>query len=283
MDERTLKLPVGLQVGDELVKEVPVAETSGMAEEVYTSRPSETKLYTWFGEIIAVSLSAIGKDPVASEFAKTFNSTRTIPKAVRRLPLNDVGSLIIQIQRECWEDTIEKVQVPCRMCSKIIETDVDLNRIPIPETENEVYEHVLIKLSSVYKIDTSSTGAKQLEQYDGLQFNALKLRVPTLEDAIKREKLNGDEVAFWKNIIFDCLISLQHLDEDGAVLDEIDDYHTKRGLVLLKKDLKSKDLKKVRSQITGSLPSMKFFYEDTCACGKYEVPIFAPQANFFSA
>lgn len=285
MQDVTLKLPVGMTVNGSLVKEAPFAETGSEAEEVYTGQPAGTKLYTWFAEVLAVSIASIGGEAVARPFIKDFHKTRKVPKVVLEMPLNDVGTAMLQIQRHCWQDIMPNKQVQCKMCANLLTVDIDLNRIEVNVDPVTQYTEILVHLAKTYTIEPA--GLESLEVYKGVEYNALRFRVPVLGDAIRHEKLMVDDVLFWRNIAFDCLESLVYVaeaeqDRNALKEDVAEGYVGVRGQLLFTVDLGSKDLRAVRAGLTQQLPSAKFYYEDTCGCGKYQIPMFTDVSSFFS-
>ncbi len=288
--ENKLVLPVGISADGAIVKEITLANTSGTAEEVYTSKPSASKLYTWLGEVISVSVQEIAGIPVYHTFMKTFNTTRMIPPVVKKLPLNDVGTLILQIQRECWQDIIPNQRVMCQKCGTDFTADIDLKKIEI-EVEGKEYPFIDIKLSKTYTINHPED---IYDQFKGESFNCIRFRVPTLGDAIRHEKLNIEEITFWRTMAFECaedfLMVETEFNEDLGREVEIrrevsvaPGYVNQRGTLIFKNDLSTMDLRRVRTGLTGELPSAKMYYEDTCACGKYQVPFYTAVDNFFSS
>jgi hypothetical protein len=282
--ERVFVLPVGTLRDNVLIKEVPIARTGAEAEEVYLGKPAQTKIYTWFGEVLAVSIESIGSANVNADFLKSFNKDRAIPKAVRDLSLNDVGSLILQVQRECWQDVIKDQRLNCRECGKAFQADIDLKKIDVTADEQK-YEFVDIRLARTY---TVNTGIELLEEYDGREYNMIRFRIPTLDDAIRHEKLNVDDTTFWRSILFDTMDSfhLCEFDSSGEAItkeETVDNrYCGLRGKLVFSKDLDARDLRNLRSGITAQLPSALFYYEDTCACGKEQTPFFTEMSSFFT-
>lgn len=283
-------LPIGLNLDGKIIRELPMAATGGDAEKVFTGAPSSENLYTWFGEIISVAVSDIGGEPIASDFIKNLkDNKRIISKTVRQLPMHDVGSLLLQIQRECWDDKIEKQKLGCQSCGKEFEDDIDLMRIPVPETDASTayLSEYTVRLPRTYKVTVAEFG-EGFKDFDGLEYNQLRFRVPILEDAIRHQKVSEDEVLFWKNIAFDTLVGFELVDESRAKgkvkVVATQEFATRRGKLLFDRDFNSKTLKTIRKEMQTSLPSAKFYYEDTCPCPRRKtIPYFVNVANFFSS
>lgn len=287
MKDAMLKLPVGLRVEGELVKEARFARTGGPAEEVYTTKPGSTTLYTWFGEVLSVSIEALGRTQIAGPFLKTFDKSRKVSKAVQNISLNDVGTALLQIQRHCWQDILEARQFACQRCGVEITADVDLNKIEVEWNPTSEYLEVIIHLGETYEVgEQALEGLKDLE---GQKFNAIRFRPPLLGDAMRHEKLMVDELLFWRNIAFDCIVGFRYYHNVGTeeepreeFEDVLDGYQGVRGQQLFTVDLAAKDLRTIRAGVTNKLPGAKFYYEDTCACGRFQVPFFTRQSDFFS-
>lgn len=276
-------LPIGFKHNGKDVLELPIAETGGDAEKIYTKKPSTMKLHTWFAQVIAVSVDTIAGDKIASEFIKQENKN-DIPEAVKKIPFVDAGTLLIQIQRECWEAVIKDQKVTCANCGSKLDADIDLQRIHIPthkeeEREEKPIEDLVVKLPKTYEI---KTGIKQLAEYEGHKFNRIKFRVATLGDAIKHEQIAKDELQFWRNIAFDTMLGLFYEDKDGKITDVPDGYITKRGKQLFTKDFNTPTLKEIRGGLQKGLPSAKFYYEEECPVCDTPTPFFASVTNFFS-
>lgn len=277
-------LPVGFKHNGKDILELPIAETGGDAEKIYTKKPSTLKLHTWFAQVISVSVKSIAGDSIASDFIKQEDKTN-IPEAVRKIPFVDAGTLLIQIQRECWEAVIKNQKVTCSHCGSVLDADIDLHKIHIPtpkdeEREEKPIEDLVVKLPKTYEIDSK---IEQLVEYDGYKFNRIKFRVATLGDAIKHEQIARDELQFWRNIAFDTMLSLYYEDKSGKIIEVPDGYIAKRGKQLFTKDFNTPTLKEIRGGLQKGLPSAKFYYEEECPVCDTPTPFFASVTNFFSA
>lgn len=279
MDNRKFYLPIGYKYNGTNIIDIDIAETGGEAEKVYTKKPSQTNVYSWFAKVISVSSERIADKAVSEDFIKS--KDEEIPEIVKQIPLIDAGTLLIQVQRECWEDKISEQEIKCRNCGTRLVAEVDLNKIEIPNSDNserEPMEYYEVKLPRTYTI---STDIEQLKEYDGLKFNYLRFRVATLGDAIKHEKVSKDEVLFWRNIAFDTLTGLFYKGDDGVVDEVPNRYISLRGKQLFTKDFNTKTLRDVRKGMQTTLPSAKYFYNEECPeCGQ-ETPFFASVGHFF--
>lgn len=274
------KLSIGFVHDGVNITELPMANTGSEAEKVYSEKPKQTGLYDWFCRVVAVSVESIGGVNIASEFIK--GGMKEIPEVIKEIPFLDLGGLIIQIQRACWEDTIKNQKFKCTSCGTTLETDIDLERIEIPHT-SEVIEEMRIKLRQEVTIDTSAFASAEMEEYNGKKFNQLVFKVAKSRDALRHQAIIKDEVKFWRDMSFDTIKGLELVDDEGNVIDTIGQgYVAKRGKAIFTKDLNSKSLHAVRRGLQVDLPTAKYFYDDTCfECGE-STPFFASVGSFFT-
>lgn len=279
MADKTFKLPIGLVVDGLSIKELPIALTGGESEKIYTAKPSQAKIHTWFGQVLATSIASINGVSIAKEYNKQ-DDKEDIPDLVRRIPFIDCGGLLMQVQRECWEDMIKDQKITCATCRTKLDADIDLNKIEIPMDDSDVVESFLVKLDEPFTIETN--GVEQLAIYEGVTFNAIRFRVATLGDAIKREGVVKDQLIFWRQIAFDTMQDLVLISESGKEENVAEGYIARLGMKLFTSGFNSKTLKKIRTGMQETLPSVKFFYEEDCPkCGE-PTPFFASVSNFFS-
>ena len=280
-------LPIGINDGESHITELPLAQTGGIAEKIYTKKPLKTKLHTWFGKILAVSIDSIGSTDIAGEFAARKEADQdNIPDLIKKIPFVDVGSLLIQIQRECWDDTLTNQRINCVKCFESYLVTVELNKIDIPKNTGKQYTEIFVDLPNTHTIDGDKL-PDGVADMGGMEFNTLKFRVPTLGDAIDHEKIAKDEIMFWKKISLACLqgLYLKTKNSEGEeVMEEVPSrYIGLRGSLLFDRDFSSKTLKKIRTTLQESLPTAKASYEEECLeCGQ-STPIFASVTSFFLA
>jgi len=276
------QLPIGFKYNGQDIVELPIAETGGEAEKIFTKKPSSSKLHTWFGQVISSAVESIGDEKISSKFLKADHDKTDIPEAVKMIPFVDVGTLLVQIQRECWENTIKDQKLKCVSCGSSLDADIDLSKIDVPANDGgKATEEFSVKLSKTYEIKNS---IEQLKEYDGYKFNHIKFRVATLGDAIKHQEIARDELLFWRKIAFDTMIGLYYQESaDSEIIEVHEGYITKRGLQLFNKDFNTSTLKEIRSGLQKTLPSAKFYYEEDCPVCSSPTPFFASVTNFFSA
>lgn len=282
MKNDEFRLPIGFNHGGQVVKRIEKAETKASAEEIYTATPDVSDLYSWFGEVIAVSCQSIAGEPVSAPFIESLSKVKKLPSVIGKIPLVDVGSLLLQVQIFCWEDVISEQQIICRFCSKSLVGDIDLKKMlesmPFSEDTAPVTE-LTVPFGKEFTIRSD---IEQLAEFNDVVYNGAIFRVPVLDDAIRHEKIGADEVLFWRDIAFDCLEALVFIDENGTVERVADGYISRRGKQLFTKDWDTKTLKKIRSHLQTKLPSAKFYYEDVCPCPKRRtIAYFTDVTNFF--
>ena len=275
--EGELKLPIGLQYGGKSYKSLPLAVTGSDAEKIFTSRPKQGKHITWIAQVISTSLENIGGEEIASEFNQ--DKEKKIPSAVLNIPFLDAGGLLIQIQRECWEEVISNQRLTCPDCGTKLTADIELEKIQIPDNgKTEAETHYNVDLKNPISVVADS---EILADFKGMQYNRIVFRTATLRDAINFEGVAKDEVVFWKELAFHTIERLEYV-EDGKVIDIIPrDYISRRGKLLFNRDLNTKQLKAIRQGMMSTQESVKTYYNDNCyECGS-EIPFFAQVNSFF--
>ena len=281
MNDKKFYLPIGFKHNGVDIVELPIAETNSAAEKIYTKKPSQANLHTWFGQVIASSVESIGGEPISSEFLKAEHDKKVVPASVLSIPLIDCGSLLIQIQRECWESSIKDQKFKCTQCGGNLTAEIDINLIPVPKSETgKAIESYSIELDKEYVIESE---LEQMKDYVGYKFTHLEFRVATLRDAIKYQEVSKDEVLFWRKIAYETLVSIYYIGEEGESVNVPDGYLSRRGQLFFDKDLSSKTLKAIRSGMQKTLPSAKFFYEEDCPLCFEKTPFFASVGTFFMA
>lgn len=273
-----LDLPIGLSIAGKDIVELTIADTGSEAEKIYTKKPKQGKQHTWIGQVIAISVSDINGTPIASEFIKSPDQN-IIPDEVKQIPFLDAGSLLIQIQRECWEEVITDQKIRCTNCGTNLTADIELHKIITPvNTSGKAITEYTVKLKKPHVI---RTGVEALDEFEGYQFNRLVFRTATLGDAMNHEGVSKDEVQFWRNIAFDTLVDL-HLEEDNGEITSVPkSFLARRGKALFTKDLDSKNLKEIRTGMQITQPSTKTYYEDECSECNSMTPFFASVNHFF--
>lgn len=275
------KLTVGVKGTDGTKhKELPIYLGGADVEKIYTEEKSTAGLYSWFARVIAASVGSIGTEQIASKFLAGQENGEPIPNTVLQIPIVDSGNLLLQIQRECWQDIIKDQQTLCKHCGDaIVIPETDLKKIPIPDI-SEDFEEIVVDLGEEYVISAGKVEA--LKDFDGQKYNRMVFRIPLLNDAIRHEKIASDETLFWRKIAFDCLTSLYlQKGEEKEFVSE--GYISRRSMLIFNKDLHTKSLKKVREALQSQLPSAKMYYEDTCPCPRRKtIPFFVAPSDFFT-
>ena len=281
-------LPIGFMHNGTPVKKLGIANISGEAETVLTRKPKKGKLYTWMGQVCAAAIESIGGEPISAPFIhRIAKNPDEVPEQVQKIPLIDVGSLLIQIQRECWESEIENQRVRCVHCGNVMQkVTLELDKIEVPEGEDVPVESFLIDLKQDIPITVGESTIMQ--QFDGLKYNHIRVRVPTLKDAINAQsnvRTAGDEqqeINFWRDILFNCITEFIYKDNAGEIaLPE--GYMSKRGKLLFTKDWNTKVNKHVRKMLQTTLPAAFFYYTDECTNCHEDTPFYANSGSFFAS
>jgi hypothetical protein len=284
-------LSVGMKTTDEKeVKEVTPYYGGADTEKIYTQEKSSSGLYSWFGEVLSASIASIGEHKIASEFFESLSKGKKIPEQVLNISICDVGNLMVQIQRSCWTDKIKNQDTICKWCGDgVTIPEIDLNELAIPHSpETGIIDRIVVTLDQTYII---KTGAEAFKDYEGHKYNTIIFRVPLLKDAIRHEKISGDEILFWRNIAFDCIVDLCYTptDEESANGEPTDYIGIKfvqmRGKLLFNSDWRTQTLKLIREKLQSSdeLKGVQMYYDDECPCPmKKKIPYFVNPSGFFS-
>ena len=293
MDGLFFELPVGLRINGEVHKEVELLKTNGVAEKIFVKKISD-KPFTWQGNVVSAAVKRIGSIEIGSDVRKKYltDGSVTIPVAVMKLPLAEVNTLLVEIHRRVWVSFIPKQEIICKYCGRKLIADIDLDKIDyLPETKERMeqitdYEHIIVDLKDGF-IPPAIPKITDKDEYAGLtdtEFNRFVFRVPLLEDAIRHERHFFFFLGFWRRIAMDCLLSVQKVDGDGNVFDELPkEFHTWYGLKIFNEYLYESDLRLIRNALTDYLPTLPFAYYEPCGCDEQrEIPMVMEASNFFS-
>ena len=244
MDSLIFDLPIGLRSGGDVLKEVELLRTNGVAEKVFVTKIPE-RPYTWQGNVLAVAIKRIGNIEIGAEARRSYvkDNAVTIPEAVKNLTMADVNTLLPNYD-EIVVDLVSGFTPP------------SLGKI----TDKPEYSDVL-----------------------QTEYNRMTFRAPLLRDAIKNERKFSDSIGFWRCIAKDCLLRVESV-EDGTVTSVLPtEFHTYYGMKLYDEYLSGKDLKAIRSALTEYLPTLPFAYYDRCGCDEQrEIPYSMEASSFFS-
>ena len=99
MDSLIFDLPIGLRSGGDVLKEVELLRTNGVAEKVFVTKIPE-RPYTWQGNVLAVAIKRIGNIEIGAEARRSYvkDNAVTIPEAVAKFHPPSGGYL--QVLRE---------------------------------------------------------------------------------------------------------------------------------------------------------------------------------------
>ena len=295
MKELSLELMYGVTLGEKTHKKVELLRTNGVAEKIFTDKFPE-KPYSWIGTVISTAAKKIGTEAVGVSARQEYLDTGhiTIPQIVQKLPLAEANTLLVEIHRRVWKNELPEQETVCKYCGTKSIMQIDLNKIEYSEQDIKDFlrleekEEKLIVVSLPEGFEFSSPkkyGTDELSypEYDGKTYNRFKFRVPVLEDAIRNEKIHKESVDFWRRIAFDCFHSAEEVDKNGEVISELPkSVIIPFGLTLYNELLYSKDLAAIREGLRESIPTLPFYYEDTCTGCKRETPVTMEPSNFFS-
>lgn len=287
------ELPAGLRLNGEVHKEVELLKTNGVAEKIFVKKLSD-KPFTWQGNIVSAAVKRIGDIEIGADVRRKYleDGSVTIPMAVKKLPLAEVNTLLVEIHRRAWVSFVPKQEIICKNCGRKLIVDIDLDRIDyLPEAKEKInspkmdFENIVVELKDGFEAPELK-GITDKEQYAGVagnEYNRFVFRVPLLEDAINHEKYFSDSIVFWRRIAMDCLTSVDLVTENGDVIDTLPkEFHTWYGLKIFNEYLSGKDLRNIRNSLMEHLPTLPFAYSDTCPYCELETPMVMEASNFFS-
>lgn len=292
-DNRIVTLPVGILHNGSIVKEVELLRTNGVAEKVFTQKLPDNP-QTWIANVLTVAIKDIGGTPIgvsAREGYLKSSGSLTIPNAIKEISLADTNTLLVEIHRKAWQNLLRRQEVPCKHCGEVMLVDIDLNKIEYDEDSKKKIEEIVdypsMKADLPYGFTFESQGrgdVKLFEEYSGMVFNRFTFRPPTLGDSIRNEKYVSDNVMYWRRLAFDCLESVERVEEDGTVSNELPLQAVRNlGLNLFDLYLDASDLRAIRETLRETLPTMPFYYEDNCPNCKRVTPVTIESGSFFSA
>ena len=291
-----INLPVGFEFAGKTVKEIELLPANGVAEKIYTKKLPE-KPYTWQARVISASVKSIADIPIAAKCRQEFleHGDFTIPEAVKAMTMADMNTLLVEIHRHLWESVLPEQEFSCKFCTKVISKTVDLFKIDFLEEDKKFFETSpdLTKIVAYLKNGFVIDGIKELDREDyvpylSIAFNKLTYKPPTVKIAIQNERFAEDNVVFWRRIAFDSLLSIQAVEfpdtpEEKLIAELPSDANTFLGTRFYDLYLAGKDLKIIREELSEYLPTLPFYYIDTCPCEKAkEIPHVMEATGFFS-
>jgi hypothetical protein len=275
------------------IDEATLLPSNGIAEEIFLKKLQD-KPYTWIGNVLSAGIGYLGAlevgIPVRQEYQKT--KTVAVPQIIKRLPLAEANSLLVEVHRRVWKTVVPKQSILCKFCGDHLKADVDLSNIKMsPENQevlekmsstNQIFDFVVVDLVDSFTMTDliSKLNKPDLSGMENTKFDRLTFRVPTLNDAIKNEKHVSDSLLFWRRMAQDCLVKIESV-KDNVVFP--DDYFPALGLELFKQYLSAEDLSKVRGAMREEVPTLPFTYEETCPCDQRRtIPFTMEASGFFS-
>lgn len=291
-------LPAGINIGGKIQKEVELLRTNGVAEKVFTKRIPEQP-YTWQARILSVAIKRVGDIFIGQGCREEYlkNGDFEIPAVILDMTLADLNTCIVEIHRKVWKHLLKKQDFICKFCTKQLKGEVDLNNIDYSKEDKEFLKtepdlsKILVYLKYGFDVaETRELGSRDDYQvFRGQLVNKLTYRPPTVRDAIRNEPYAEDEIMFWRRLAFDCLQKMEIVENgdtpEEKVVDELpSSANTFLGLNLYENYLDAADLLNVREEMQEFIPTLPFYYEETCPCDKrLKVPYVMEASGFFSA
>jgi len=117
--ELSKRLYVGAVIDGTRIDTVELVKTNGIAEKIFTLKTPDTP-FTWMGNILSVSIQAMGIEVVAEKAREAYrkNQSFTIPECIKQIPMADVNSLLLEIHRTLWQNLIERQTCICKFCGE---------------------------------------------------------------------------------------------------------------------------------------------------------------------
>jgi hypothetical protein len=293
-------LAIGVRGYGDVKRAVELLKGNGISEKVFLKRLAD-KPYTWIGNVLTIAIKSLEGEDIAKEAREEYikETSVTIPAAIKRMPLADANTCLLEIHRRLWQNLVPHQQCQCKFCGNAFVMDIDLNRIDHTDESKQFIEELLTTDSTIELVadlvdgydfvpfQKNGNDGFKMEEYRG-SYNRLVYRAPTLGDAILNEKFVKDDVVFWRRLAYDCLLRIENVSERNTDVEEVimtlpKEVNTFLGTRLYDNFLSSKDLKQIRTTLREKLPVMPFSYEETCPSCDRSTPIAIEASSFFSA
>lgn len=289
------QLNLGVKRGKTRDRDVSLLSGNAVTEEVFT-RKNADKPYTYYGNIFSVGIGSIGKELVGSEVREKYlkNNQVEIPPIVRQIPFAECNTVLVEIHRRIWKNSLPKQNIMCIACGKDITCDINLSEIEMRKDDMQAFENAddldFLQVDLEDGIDLTELIEKfdkEGDKYPSLRnrkYNRLIFRIPLLDDAINNEKYSMDTVKFYRYMAADCLVAIQEV-VDNKIVEEIPNtLFTWIGMKLFDQYMTSTDLGLVRKSFMDDIPQMPFDYKRVCPCPmQKEIPYSMEATSFFSA
>jgi hypothetical protein len=290
---------IGMEVEGSVVRDYSLLRANGIAEKIYTDR-NGAKPYSWMANVIAVSVDEFAGKKIAGPVRKEYASSSSVdvPQIIKDLPLADGNTLLIEIHRRLWKNLIRQQDCVCKYCGESMQVDIDLDNIVFLDKDKpkllQNWHSIVVTVRDGWLFEAAvipGTDQKRFGEYDGTEFNEFVFRCPTIGDAIRNEKYEGDQVEFWRRIAFDCLEEVYAVEtakgeNKGKRLsqlpwDEVKPLYSKK---VFDEMLPTAALIQIRETLREGPPTMPFYYLAECAnvsCRR-ETPMTMEANGFFS-
>jgi hypothetical protein len=266
------------------IKTVPLLRLNGVAEKIITTRLPE-KPYTYMAYILAASIESLEGIPIAAKCRKEYseNGRINIPNVLLDMPLGEVATCLVEIHRLLWKNTIKDQKGHCSHCGGSFTTDIELDRITLRDSEMakivEFRNKIVVDLPEgwSYTAPTMPNGRpSEYIQYEGMTFNKMEFKVPTLRNAIQHEKLAPQEITFWRQV---ARVTLERVYNESNELPA--PAFLGLGTKLYDEVLYTEDLLAIREGLRDSIPALTFFYMEECPYCHNDTPVTLEGNNFF--
>lgn len=296
MNPKIVTLPIGISFNGTVVKELELVPSNGVAEKIYTKKLPD-KPYTWQAMVISASIKEIAGVAIASSVRAEYlkNHTFSIPEPVKAITMADMNTLILEIHRHLWASKLKKQEFPCRRCGDVLVKDINLHKIELLEDDKTFLSGApdLSRIVAYLEEGLTIEGLKDLDredmvQYRGFTYNKFVFRNPCIADAILNEKFGSDIVEFWRKIAINNLLSISAVEKPDTIDENTLSALPEAAIVfmgprLYNEYLSGMDLRKIREELSEYLPTMPFYYMDTCPCEKQaQIPHTMEATGFFS-
>lgn len=287
---------------NELIDRAELLKTNGIAEEVYLKKFPE-KPYTWIANVISIGIGSLNNIPVGTIARTQYEKSGQvfIPDIVKHLPLAEANSMLPEIHRRVWKNTLPHQEILCKYCGQKAVVEIELDELKFDaedlqklEENSGAYEYLYVDLTESLSLTDwvrSMKREKEMSELIDVGFNRLVFRIPTLADAIKHERFaTTDSIKFWRKIAFECLTNIQAVSidpENPTAPARIDmevptDSFVWLGEALMNKYLDSEDLAQIRYALREEIPTLPFAYEDLCPHCNRNTPYIMEASAFFS-
>lgn len=265
------ELGVGIYIDEKTeIKEIQLTKVNGVAEKLFMNR-LPTKPFTWLAYIISLMVKEINGVNLSSECRSEYlkDGSIAIRNVVGAIPIAVASTLILEIHKRTWGVVANNQTCSCQFCREKFIADIDLDKVVYSEedeaklAEIDDFRQLVVELSNPFTYLVSSKNAKgqsPFEEFNGKEFSKLVFKCPTLQDAIRNEKIVGDEIGFWRKVGLDCLIEVTNEQGESLPVRALkvanDSFYNEM--------LDKKGLAQIRTMLRDFVPTLGFRYLVEC-------------------